>query len=606
MRKLTALLLALVMCLGALTACGNNTETSTPAQTKASESAKESQSDAPSSTAVPAEPKILNVVRTGEDTTMNVMQSGLTVDMNTMYLTIGRLYTYFPKADKSGSELLPEYAAGEPVTEDGGLTWTIELKKNGQWPDGTPIKAEDWIFSWKEALDPKLFFSNGSGVARGSNTGVDVVNAYDYWNQGTTGVEVKWEDVGFKAIGEYTIQVTLTSKVSKLEMMRHFQSRYTSVLPKALWEQCKSEDGTTTTYGTELDKVMFCGPFTLESWTKGTEYTLAKNETWVCADYISIDKVYSRVVVDEGTRLELFEAGKIDYIQELGTNGLEKYGEDPRTRTYDHNCIRAIEFNMNHSDEKKKALFNDPDFRKAVFYSIDREAVAKLTHKKAAPFFVSSLATLGSGEVYRETAEGKALVPENSGYNPALANEYLDKALAKVGLTSISVQLTYAEDNAALRATSEYMQSDWAKVFGDKMTLTLQANTGLPALMRTSQKEPNDSWELCWSGWSQSNETFYPCCKMILYRSNYGSRYANYTNYELDKLYELYTSEEYKLDQAKMDSLCGKMEKAMFDDMTCVSVLQDSNYSIFADNVHPALDTYVGYIYWAAEWGTID
>ena len=165
--------------------------------------------------------------------------------------------------------------------------------------------------------------------------------------------------------------------------------------------------------------------------------------------------------------------------------------------------------------------------------------------------------------------------------------------------------LTYSETSANYRQASEYMQSDFVKIFGDKLKLELQANTSLPALMRTSVKKANDSWEMCWSGWSSSNETDYPCHTMSLYRSDYGSRYTNYKNSELDAAYALYITEEYRLDSAKRDSLVSMMEEALYKDMSRVPVYQDSNYTIFSEKVVPALDRYVGQLYWGTAWGDL-
>jgi len=43
----------------------------------------------------------------------------------------------------------------------------------------------------------------------------------------------------------------------------------------------------------------------------------------------------------------------------------------------------------------------------------------------------------------------------------------------------------------------------------------------------------------------------------------------------------------------------------MYKDMTRVPIYQESNYTIFSDRIEPALDTYVGQLYWAVHWGDI-
>lgn len=35
-----------------------------------------------------------------------------------------------------------------------GLTWTFHLRDNLKWSDGTPLTAEDFVYSWRRVADP--------------------------------------------------------------------------------------------------------------------------------------------------------------------------------------------------------------------------------------------------------------------------------------------------------------------------------------------------------------------------------------------------------------------------------------------------------------------
>ena len=169
MKRTLAMLLALLMCISMLAGCAKDpavtpdpTPTPAPAPTPTPTPTPDP-TPAPTPTPdppKPAEPKVLKDIRTAEDTTVNVYQSSLVADMDTMYLTGGRLWSYFPKTDGSGSELMAEYAEGDPVSADGGVTWTIKLKKDAKWPNGEALTADDWVYSWKQALDPVMMYSS--------------------------------------------------------------------------------------------------------------------------------------------------------------------------------------------------------------------------------------------------------------------------------------------------------------------------------------------------------------------------------------------------------------------------------------------------------------
>lgn len=49
--------------------------------------------------------------------------------------------------------------------------WTFTLRDNARWSDGTPVTAEDFVYSWQRLVDPKpLRRSPGSRRWRGSLT----------------------------------------------------------------------------------------------------------------------------------------------------------------------------------------------------------------------------------------------------------------------------------------------------------------------------------------------------------------------------------------------------------------------------------------------------
>ena len=33
--------------------------------------------------------------------------------------------------------------------------WTFTLRDNARWSDGTPVTAEDFVYSWQRLVDPK-------------------------------------------------------------------------------------------------------------------------------------------------------------------------------------------------------------------------------------------------------------------------------------------------------------------------------------------------------------------------------------------------------------------------------------------------------------------
>lgn len=499
------------------------------------------------------------------------------------------LYRYVPNDTKDGIKLVPDLAESEPITQD-GYTWNIKINPNAKWANGEKINADTFLYSWQKALDPNMMLSAASGLAQNIIT---VENAYEYYTQKAEGIEVAWEDVGFKKVDDYTVSVTTTEKYTGTQVMQHFQMRYTGPVYQPLYDSSISEDGTSTTYGTEADLFMASGPFVLSSWTKGAERVFEKNDNYVHAEEIKLDGMNVREVADEVTQLELYQSGEIDFL-ELGTNGYQVYGEDPRTITYDTATIRDIEINFENPD---KPYLNNLNFRKALYHAIDRDTLSKLNNNIGAGYFLPSNYTISAdGTSIRDLEGGTDNLPENNGYDKDLAVEYFKKALQELGIDKVDLALIYNEAVPATRTASEYIQSTLTETFGAdyfNLSITAMNNAEAVKLMRTSQNGPTNGWDLCWGGWDLTSATYSAIKKFEVYRTTDARRFTQYQNKEIDDLFALSISEEYRLDEKKLGEVTLAMEKSLLENVDCIPVFQQVQYFIFNERIQLPLETRV-------------
>ncbi|MDL2258726.1 ABC transporter substrate-binding protein [Eubacteriales bacterium OttesenSCG-928-K08] len=539
----------------------------------------------------PSEPKIIKTIAHGEDNSINHHEANTLGNTEIIdYIHTG-LYQWAPAETRDKALLIPSLAEGEPTTQD-GLVWIIKVNKDAKWSNGEPIDANTFIYSWSMCLDPKLAYQSGSFLA---TQYITVENGVAYYEQLSEGKEaVDWADVGFKALDDYTLEITTTQKYTVSEVMRHFSIRYSWPVYEPLYEAGMNSDRSGTNYGTALEYYMGCGPFNLTTWVKASERVYERNPNYINAHLVHLDGVQTRVVSDEATCLEMFDSGELDYTR-IGANGLEKYGEAPQLEIYAQTPVRTIEFNYNHPEYE---FLSDPLFRKAVYFGVDRQTVAKLTNSTPAQYFLSTTGvSFADGTRYRQMEAANSWLPENYGYNPELAKQYFDEVLAKYGLDKITLSLLYYSDIENLRIASEYLQGQLPQVFGaDRFELTLQSMQTSAAweLMRTSTAGPTDAWDLGWTGWNLSAEQFEPYKKFAPYRSTASNRYSNYTNTFVDENYPSLLSEEYRLDEQKLFELTVEVEKSIIlDDTTCVPVFQDRAYALLSDRVWLSTDGYV-------------
>lgn len=116
----------------------------------------------------------LNLLMWQAPSTLNGMLSNGTKDTMGASLVLEPLANFGPE-----TELVPALAEEIPTIENGGhaedlmsITWT--LKEGVMWSDGTPVTAEDAVFTWEYCVDP-----NTGCTQSGQFLGVSNVEAID-------------------------------------------------------------------------------------------------------------------------------------------------------------------------------------------------------------------------------------------------------------------------------------------------------------------------------------------------------------------------------------------------------------------------------------------
>ncbi len=168
MKKTLAILLALLMLLGGMSAFAEET--------------------APTYT--------YNLAMVDFPTNWNPHQSQTANDSEILDWISSAIYTFDYNEDMDGYVLRPEMAAGEPIDvsadyvgEEWGIAegeehraWKIPLRSDMKWNDGTPINAHDFVKSYEYLLNPVAANYRADGMWTGN---VVIVNSESYFKQST-------------------------------------------------------------------------------------------------------------------------------------------------------------------------------------------------------------------------------------------------------------------------------------------------------------------------------------------------------------------------------------------------------------------------------------
>lgn len=545
--------------------------------------------------------KILKQSSSQAVTTLNPHTSQQGADNTAVSYTNSPLFGYYLNKETMRHKLGPILAAEVPTDVSGdGTVWQIKVNENAKWTNGEPINADTFMYSWKMCLDPKLLSPRVADVA--SNI-VKIVNATEYYTQESTGVAVAWEDVGIKKIDDYTIELTLAEPYTQNELMRHLNAIGCYPVYEPLYEAGMNADRTATSYGTEFDLAMCAGQFYLSEWIKGSEQIYLRNEYWPHAELIKLDGVSIRVVEDNNTRIQMFEAGDLDTVG-LSTEGMVQYGEDPRLRKSTSHNIHHIDINYDHPDHPILANIN---FRKALFYGTDRVTIANLTNNFPINFLIPDLGIsyAEEGIAFRDLPIAQEYIGENYDYDPELALEYFNKAMEEEGVEGkLTLELLYGNDLPSVVVTAQFLQEAWPALFGeDRFALEL---VGMPYQqscdLKKSVKTDFDAYELCLSRWNFSGGADNPIRYLTGYSNTYARRNGNYRCDVFEEMWQLSKTSEVRMDETKLAEVTAEAEKALLETVTVVPVFQDSSFSLTGDRLILPYDTEDAKLGWGLKY----
>ena len=197
MKRLLTLLLALVMAIGCFASCkGNN-----PSSSSSTPGSSSGTGDTGSSGDPTQKTYTYNTYTTVSPSNWNELTYQDKNDTQIMNYLAGSFFSFDFKYDSKGDIIDGEFevkydfaTALQDVTdvygEEYGLdpntpnhVWKITIRNDGKWDDGTPIKAQDFVYSMKEQLNPLFKNYRADSYYNGS---VNLVNAKNYVFQGST------------------------------------------------------------------------------------------------------------------------------------------------------------------------------------------------------------------------------------------------------------------------------------------------------------------------------------------------------------------------------------------------------------------------------------
>jgi peptide/nickel transport system substrate-binding protein len=281
---------------------------------------------------------------------------------------------YFNKA----GQVTPQTA--ESLTSTDGLVWTLKLRPNIKFTDGTPYDAAAVKFNFARIGDPATKAQNAAFVS--SIDHMDVVDAQ-------------------------TLKITLKAKSGVFP---------NSVVPIGFVGSPTAIQKDPNAFA---NNPIGAGPFMFKSWVRNSAMTLVRNPNYWNAPEPYLDQLIIKPIQDEAQRVNTLNAGQAQMLwTRVPTSKATAEGAGMSANALITNGGTNAYFNTT------TAPFKDQRVREAVVRAIDRAAYANIVNQNAAPPINS---------IFSEQSPFYDQSLSQFPYDPTKAQQLFDAAAADLG-----------------------------------------------------------------------------------------------------------------------------------------------------------------------------
>ena len=354
-------------------------------------------------------------------------------------MIINALFDGLAEYNNQNADLSPSLATSWEKNAD-ATVWTFHLRKEAKWSDGKPITAHDFVYSWRRALNPD------PKISRYADLLYSIKNAERYHTKKATA-----EDVGVRAIDDFTLQVTMekpTGYFDKMIGMSVFRP-----VPQTAIEKFGEN-------WTKPENIVTSGAFKLTELTPKKQTVIERNpQFWDNANtklekivFISHEKT-SLLSSEPIDAVDYYEKGEADVTFVLRSPNKDFKTKKDFTRTK----VNGTNFIYVNTTIKP---FSDVRVRRALSLAINRE---QLQEKG-----------LANVPTYSFTPEFKGYEnAKTENFNPVEARKLLAEAGFANGNNFPELEFLFT-NNESNRVIAEFLQEQWQREFGIKVTLKHQ------------------------------------------------------------------------------------------------------------------------------------
>lgn len=406
------------------------------------------------------------------------------------------------------SKLELDLAKKVDVSDD-GKTYTITLRDNLKWSDGSKLTAKDFVYSWQRIVNPETASEYAYLVSE-----AHVANAAEI----NSGQITDLNQLGVKAESDTKLVFTLTSPSPQFKYFLAF----VNFMPQK--ESAVKEYG--KNYATASKYQVYSGPYTVTGWngSNGT-FKLKKNKYYWDAKNVKTDTVNVQTVKKPDTAVQMYKRGELDNADISATSAIYNANKNNKDVV---DVFEATTSYMSYNMSGSTKGLDNKKIRQALNLATDRDAVVKAavdTGSTAATAFVPyKLETLTNGKDLTD------YVAPGYKYDVKEAAKLFKEGLAEAGLTSLKLTITADADRPAAKNLVDYIKSTWES---NLPGLTIEEKfVTFKQRLEDTKNQNFDVAVVLWGGDYPEGSTFYG-----LFQSTSAYNYGKFNSEAYDAVY---------------------------------------------------------------------
>lgn len=406
-----------------------------------------------------------------------------------------------------------------------GTVYTFHLRKEAKFHDGKAVTAQDFKWSIERAANPKT----ASPVADTYLN--DIVGAKEVFDGKAT------EMRGIKVVDDYTLQFTIDAPKA------YFLAKLTYPTAFVL-DRANVEAGGRNWF----DKPNGTGPFKLAEYKVGERIVLERNDKYH-REPAKLDKVVLNLA--GGQSMAMYENNELD-ITGVGLFDLEKV-LDSKNPLNKELVIAPPDFTVSYIGfNAGQPPFDDPKFRQALNYAVDKELIAK---EVLSGLVVPAYGIIPPGfPSYNSSLKGLR-------YDPELAKKLLSESKYADAASRPRIVVTVPGTGGSPGLTLEVVLEMWRQILG--VQVEIQQVEWATYLKDLDKRKFQAFAGLGWEADYPDPQDFLD----ILFHSQSGINHGGYSNLQVDAILERARTEQ---DVVKRIALYNQAEEMIVADAAWV------------------------------------